>query len=333
MKAEIAVPMGAPHSRILGVGAYRPRRIVDNAEACRHIDSSDEWIRARTGIVTRRWADPDETLGVMAEAAALKAIAAAGITPSDVTCVIAATFTHLMQTPAIATEIAHRVGADRAAGFDISAGCAGFVHGVVLASDAVRARGGHVLVVGVERMSDIIDLTDRSTAFIFGDGAGAVVVGPSQTPGIGPAVWGADGSQADAIRQSVPWNTLRDDPQHPFPSLRQDGQRVFRWAVYEMAKVAVQAVEAAGLRPEDLDAFIPHQANERIIDSMTKSMGLPARVTVAKDIVTSGNTSGASIPMAMDAVLAAGDAASGDTALLLGYGSGLSYAAVVATLP
>lgn len=122
-------------------------------------------------------------------------------------------------------------------------------------------------------------------------------------------------------------------PAAPLPSLRQDGQRVFRWAVYEMAKVAVQAVEAAGLRPEDLDAFIPHQANERIIDSMTKSMGLPARVTVAKDIVTSGNTSGASIPMAMDAVLAAGDAASGDTALLLGYGSGLSYAAVVATLP
>ena len=333
MKAEIALPAGSPHSRILGVGAYRPRRIVDNAEVCAHIDSSDEWIRSRTGIVTRRWADPDETLGAMAEQAAAKAIAAAGITPQDVTCVIAATFTHLMQTPAIATEIAHRIGATGAAGFDISAGCAGFVHGVVLASDAVRARGGHVLVVGVERMSDILDLTDRSTAFIFGDGAGAVVVGPSDTPGIGPAVWGADGSQADAIRQSVPWDTLRRDPGHPFPALRQDGQRVFRWAVYEMAKVARQALDAAGITPEDLDAFIPHQANERIIDSMTRSMGLPARVTVAKDIVTSGNTSGASIPLAMEAVLSAGSAASGDTALLLGYGSGLSYAAVVATLP
>ncbi len=333
MKAEIAHSPGSPHTRILSVGAYRPRRVVDNTEACRYIDSSDEWIRSRTGIVTRRWAEPDETLGTMAEHAAAKAIAAAGISPQDITCVIAATFTHLMQTPAIATEIAHRVGATGASGFDISAGCAGFVHGIVLASDAVRARGGHVLVVGVERMSDILDLTDRSTAFIFGDGAGAVVVGPSDTPGIGPVVWGADGSQADAIRQSVPWDTLRKDPGHPFPALRQDGQRVFRWAVYEMAKVAQQAMDAAGIGPDDLDAFIPHQANVRIIDSMTKSIGLPPRVAVAKDIVTSGNTSGASIPLAMEAVLSSGEVASGDTALLLGYGSGLSYAAVVATLP
>ncbi|MFC4031368.1 beta-ketoacyl-ACP synthase III [Streptomyces polygonati] len=333
MSAEITVPAGTRHTRILGVGAYRPRRIVDNAEVCRHIDSSDEWIRSRTGIRTRRWAGPDETLGVMAEQAASKAIAAAGLTPGDITCVIAATFTHLMQTPAVATEIAHRIGATGAAGFDVSAGCAGFVHGVVLASDAVRARGGHVLVVGVERMTDILDLTDRSTAFIFGDGAGAVVVGPSDTPGIGPVVWGADGGQADAISQNAPWDVLKRDPGHPFPSLRQDGQRVFRWAVYEMAKVALQALDEAGVRPEELDAFIPHQANERIIDSMTRSMELPERVIVAKDIVTNGNTSGASIPLAMEAVLSSGAAVSGGTALLLGYGAGLSYAAVVATLP
>lgn len=333
MKAQFAVPAGARHSRILGVGSYRPRRIVDNAEVCRHIDSSDEWIRARTGIVTRRWADPDETLGVMAEHAASKAVAAAGITPGDITLVIAATFTHLKQTPAIATEIGHRLGATGAPGFDISAGCAGFVHALALASDSVRARGGHVLVVGVERMSDILDLTDRSTAFIFGDGAGAVVVGPSDTPGIGPVVWGADGSQADAITQSVPWDALRDDPSQPFPALRQEGQRVFRWAVYEMSKVAVQALDAAGLTAADLDAFVPHQANERIIDAMTRSMGLPERVAVAKDIVTAGNTSGASVPLAMDALLASGRAVPGDTALLLGYGSGLSYAALAATLP
>jgi 3-oxoacyl-[acyl-carrier-protein] synthase-3 len=333
MKTELGAPAGARYARLLGVGAYRPRRVVDNAEICRYIDSSDEWIRSRTGIVSRRWAGPDETLGAMAEQAAGKAIAAAGITPGDITCVIAATFTHLMQTPAVATEIAHRIGARNAAGFDISAGCAGFVHGVVLAADSVRARGGHVLVVGVERMSDILDLTDRSTAFIFGDGAGAVVVGPSDTPGLGPAVWGADGSQADAIRQSVPWDVLRKEPGHAFPALRQDGQRVFRWAVYEMSRVALRALEAAGVAPGDLDAFIPHQANERIIDSMTRSMGLPSRVTVAKDIVTSGNTSGASIPLAMEAVLSSGAAVSGGTALLIGYGAGLSYAALVATLP
>jgi 3-oxoacyl-[acyl-carrier-protein] synthase-3 len=333
MNTEFATPAGAPHARLLGVGAYRPRRVVDNAEICRWIDSSDEWIRSRTGIVSRRWAGSDETLGVMAEQAAAKAVAAAGISPEDITCVIAATFTHLMQTPAIATEIAHRIGATRAAGFDVSAGCAGFVHAIVLAADSVRARGGHVLVVGVERMSDILDLKDRSTAFIFGDGAGAVVVGPSDAPGIGPAVWGADGSQADAIRQSAPWDALRKDPGLPFPALRQDGQRVFRWAVYEMSKVAVQALDAAGLTPGDLDAFIPHQANERIIDSMTRSMDLPDRVVVAKDIVTSGNTSGASIPLAMDAVLSSGAAPSGGTALLLGYGAGLSYAAVAVKLP
>lgn len=333
MKAEFDPSSRPRHTRILGVGAYRPRRVVDNEEVCRHIDSSDEWIRSRTGIVTRRWAGPDETLGFMAEQAAAKAIAAAGLSPDDITCVIAATFTHLMQTPAVATEIAHRIGATAAPGFDVSAGCAGFVHGLVLASDSVRARGGYVLVVGVERMSDILDLTDRSTAFIFGDGAGAVVVGPSDTPGIGPVVWGADGSQADAIRQSVPWDVLRDDPGHPFPALRQDGQRVFRWAVFEMAKVAVRALEAAGVAPDELDAFIPHQANVRIIDRMTRSIGLPDRVTVAKDIVTSGNTSGASVPLAMEAVLCSGAAASGGTALLLGYGAGLSYAAVVVTLP
>ncbi|HEY3477657.1 MAG TPA: beta-ketoacyl-ACP synthase III, partial [Streptomyces sp.] len=325
MKAEIAVPTGARHARILGVGAYRPRRVVDNAEVCRFIDSSDEWIRSRTGIVTRRWAGPDETLGVMAEHAATKAIAAAGLTPDQIDCVITATFTHLMQTPAISTEIAHRIGATGAAAFDITAGCAGFVHGVVLASDAVRSRGGHVLVVGVERMTDLLDMKDRSTAFIFGDGAGAVVIGPSDTPGIGPAVWGADGSQADAIAQTAPWDVLKDDPAHEFPVMRQDGQRVFRWAVYEMSKVAVRAVEAAGLTPADLDAFIPHQANERIIDSMSRSIGIPAQVVVAKDIVTNGNTSGASIPQAIEAVLESGAAATGDTALLLGYGSGLSY--------
>ncbi|MGB8943472.1 MAG: beta-ketoacyl-ACP synthase III [Streptomyces sp.] len=329
----LSTSQGARFARIMGVGTYRPRRIVDNEEASRQIDSSDEWIRARTGIHTRRWAGPDETLAVMAEEAGAKAIAAAGITPADITCVIAATFTYLKQTPAVATQIAHRVGARGAAAFDVSAGCAGFVHGVVLAADAVRSRGGHVLVVGVERMTDLLNLKDRSTAFIFGDGAGAVVIGPSETPAIGPAVWGADGSQADAIEQTAPWDVLRDAPGEEFPWMRQEGQRVFRWAVYEMAEVAAQALEAAGITPDDLDVFIPHQANVRIIDAMAKRIGLPDGVRVAKDIVTSGNTSGASIPLAMDAVLASGEAKPGDTALLLGYGAGLSYASVVATLP
>ncbi|MEV8021397.1 beta-ketoacyl-ACP synthase 3 [Streptomyces sp. NPDC086554] len=318
----------------MGVGSYRPRRIVDNHEACRLIDSSDTWVRSRSGIVTRRWAGPDESLGVMAEQAALKAVAAAGLTAADITCVIAATFTHLKQTPAIATEIAHRIDAQDAAAFDLSAGCAGFVHGVVLANDIVRSRGGHVLVVGVERMTDLLNLRDRSTAFIFGDGAGAVVIGPSTTPGFGPVVWGADGSQADAIEQSIPWDALRDsEGEHEFPYLRQEGQRVFRWAAYEMARVSKRALEAAGVPPADLDAFIPHQANVRIIDTIARQIGLPDTVTVAKDIVTAGNTSGASIPLALDAVLASGEAGAGGLALLVGYGAGLCYAATVAVLP
>ncbi|KNB50816.1 beta-ketoacyl-ACP synthase 3 [Streptomyces caatingaensis] len=333
MKPEIAPPGGAPHARILGVGAHRPRRVVDNDEVCRFIDSTDAWIRQRTGIVTRRWAAPDETLETMGAEAAGKALAAAGIDPPRIDCVIAATFTHLLQTPAAAALIAHRIGATRAAAFDVSAGCAGFVHGVALAADTVRGRGGHVLVVGVERMTDVLDLHDRSTAFIFGDGAGAVVLGPSDTPGIGPVVWGADGSQADVITQTEPWTALRDTPGRAFPSLRQEGQRVFRWAISQMPGVALAALRAAGLPAEDLDVFIPHQANVRIIDSLTSRIGLPPQTVVAKDIVHTGNTSGASIPLAMEAVLGSGRAGSGDTALLLGYGAGLSYAGVVVTLP
>ncbi|MFJ6246868.1 MULTISPECIES: beta-ketoacyl-ACP synthase III [unclassified Streptomyces] len=333
MTARITSPTGAPGARILGVGSYRPRRIVTNEEAARYIDSSDEWIRSRTGIVTRRWAGPGESLTDMAEAASAKALATAGVDPEAVDCVVLATFTHLRQTPAAATEVAHRIGAVRAAAFDVSAGCAGFVHGVALAADAVRSRGGHVLVVGAERMTDLLDLEDRSTAFIFGDGAGAVVLGPAPVPGVGPVVWGADGSQAEAIAQTVPWNALRDDPAPRWPALRQEGQKVYRWAVYEMAKVAREALAASGVAPSDLRAFIPHQANARIIDALAASLDLPPEVAVARDVVTSGNTSGASVPLAMDALLDTGAARSGDLALLLGYGAGLSYAATVVTLP
>ncbi|GAA3804223.1 ketoacyl-ACP synthase III [Streptomyces coacervatus] len=318
---------------LLGVGSYRPRRVVDNDEICRNIDSSDEWIRSRTGIVSRRWAGADESIADMAELAAEKALAAAGVLPQDVDCVIVATFTHLKQTPAVAAEIAHRIGAVAAAAFDISAGCAGFVHGLALAADTVRSRGRHVLVVGAERMTDLLDREDRSTAFIFGDGAGAVVLGPAATSGVGPVVWGADGSQADAISQTVPWDAMRDAPDQRWPALRQDGQKVFRWAVYEMAKVARQALDAAGLQAGDLDAFIPHQANVRIIDGLARGIGLPGHVVIARDIVTTGNTSGASIPLAMDALLGAGEVRSGGLALLLGYGAGLSYAATVVELP
>jgi 3-oxoacyl-[acyl-carrier-protein] synthase-3 len=273
-----------------------------------------------------------------------KAIADAGITAEQIDTVIISTVSHFKQTPSVATEIAHKLGTGKPAAFDISAACAGFGYGLTLAKGLiVEGSATYALVVGVERLSDLTDLEDRATAFLFGDGAGAVIVGPSDEPHIGPTVWGSEGDKADAITQTVAWDRFHvgDVEQLPldssgavkFPAITQEGQTVFRWAVYEMAKVAQQALEAAGLTPDDLDVFIPHQANMRIIDSMVKTLKLPEHVTVARDIETTGNTSAASIPLAMERMLATGQAKSGDTALVIGFGAGLVYAATVVTLP
>ncbi|MFC4493119.1 ketoacyl-ACP synthase III [Streptomyces ovatisporus] len=334
MTAKIKPAKGSPYSRILGVGGYRPTRIVPNEEILKHIDSSDEWIRSRSGIASRHWAGPDETVAEMSLHAAGKAVADAGITPQQVGAVIISTVSHFKQTPSIATEITDRMGAGKAAAFDINAGCAGFGYGLTLAKGLIAdGSAEYVVVVGAERLSDLTDLTDRSTAFLFGDGAGAVVVGPASEPGIGPSIWGSEGDKADVISQTVSWDAYRDGEVEKFPAIRQEGQAVFRWAVYEMAKVAQQALDAAGIAPADLDVFIPHQANMRIIDSMVKALKLPEHVTVARDVETTGNTSAASIPLAMERLLATGQAKSGDTALVIGFGAGLVYAATVVTLP
>ncbi|MCG3040947.1 ketoacyl-ACP synthase III [Streptomyces fenghuangensis] len=334
MTAKIRPAKGAPYARILGVGGYRPSRVVPNEEILKHIDSSDEWIRSRSGITTRHWAGPEETVAEMTLAAAGKAIADAGITPEQIGAVVISTVSHFKQTPSIATEVAHRLGTGKAAAFDISAACAGFGYGLTIAKGlVVEGSAQYVLVVGVERLSDLTDLTDRTTAFLFGDGAGAAVVGPSEEPAIGPTVWGSEGDKADVISQTVPWDDYREGGVEKFPALRQEGQTVFRWAVFEMAKVAQQALEAAGITSDDLDVFIPHQANMRIIDSMVKTLKLPEHVTVARDVETTGNTSAASIPLAMERLLATGQAKSGDTALVIGFGAGLVYAATVVTLP
>lgn len=248
---------------------------------------------------------------------------------------IVSTVSHFKQTPAVATEIAHRIGAIKPAAFDISAGCAGFGYGLTLAKGlVVEGSAQYVLVIGVERLSDLTDLEDRATAFLFGDGAGAVVVGPSDEPAIGPTVWGSEGDKSETIKQTVPWDEyLGKGGGEKFPAITQEGQAVFRWAVFEMAKVAQQALDAAGITADDLDVFIPHQANMRIIDSMVKTLKLPEHVTVARDVETTGNTSAASIPLAMERLLATGAAKSGDTALVIGFGAGLVYAATVVTLP
>jgi len=333
-RRQLLSPRGADHARILSVGAYRPERVVTNEEICQFIDSSDQWIRERSGIVTRRFAAKDETVTDMAEHASRVALERAHMTGADVDAVIVATVTHPYQTPSSAALVAHRLEATPAAAFDISAACAGFCHAISLANDMVRGGSAtNVLVVGVEKLSDFTDPRDRSSAFIFGDGAGAVVVGPSSTPAIGPTLWGSDGGMWDVITQKHPWTDLRNGVTDEWPDLKMAGQSVFRWAVWQMAPVARKTIEAAGIEPGDLAAFIPHQANVRIIDAMVKQLGLPGHVPVSRDIVDAGNTSAASIPMAMDRMLAEGSAPSGGLALLIGFGAGLSYASQVVELP
>lgn len=325
--------IGAAHAAVLGVGAYRPTRLVHNEELVEAIDSSDEWIQQRSGIRTRRFAGPDETVVSMSVAAARDALAAAGVSAEQVDAVVVATISHLLQTPSAATAIAHELGTQQAAAFDISAACAGFCHGIALANDMVRSgSAGHVLVIGVEKLSDITDPTDRGTAFIFADGAGAVVVGPSEEAGIGPVVWGSDGEHYDHIRtpdlrEIVASGELR------IPVLTMKGSEVFRWASFAMAKVALRAVEQAGITVDDLDCFVPHQANNRITDAMARAIGLPDTVRIARDVVDAGNTSAASVPLALHRMIVDGDARSGDVALLIAFGAGLSYAAQVITVP
>ena len=333
-KPAINVRTGS-NSRILSVGAYQPARVVPNSEVIEKIESSDEWIRQRTGIETRRFAEADESVLDMAEAACRQALSRAKISMDEIDTVILASITYPFQAPSAATALIARLGNPKAAAFDINAACAGFCYGVGMAKDFVRAGSSkHVLVVGVEKLSDFTDPYDRATAFIFADGAGAVVIGPSDEPGIGPTVWGADADSRDAILMEPSWNAFRHGaPEGVWPNISQQGQTVFRWAVFSMSKAGTRALEAAGITPDQLDAFIPHQANVRIIESMAREMKLPESVVIAQDIRTSGNTSAASVPIAMSALLEEHPELHGGLALLIGYGAGLVYAGQVVQLP
>jgi 3-oxoacyl-[acyl-carrier-protein] synthase-3 len=318
---------------MLGVGAYRPRRPVTNAEVCEQLDVDADWVHARSGIRSRQFADPDETVVAMGAAAARDALAAAGLEAADVGVTLVATMSADAACPQVATRLADAIGAVHGAAMDLGAACAGFCYALEVAGSLVAAGHGAVLVVGVERMSDIVEPTDRSTAFLFGDGAGAVVVGPSGSPGIGPVSWGADGSQSELIVQSPTFSEHARGLDDRMPALRMQGPAVFRWATTRMPPLAQQALERAGVKAEQLDAFVPHQANARITDGLVKALGLPEHVAVARDVATAGNTSAASVPLAMHALLASGAAQPGDHALLLGFGAGLTFASQVATLP
>lgn len=333
---------------ILGLGSYRSELVVTNDDVCQWIDSSDEWIRQRTGIITRLRAPRDIGVVEMAESAAREALANAGIEASQLGAVIVSTVTHQYATPSAASLLADRLGATPAPAFDISAACAGYCYGIGQADALVRSGAAdYVLVVGVEKLSDVIDNHERTISFLLGDGAGAAVIGPSETAGIGPTVWGSDGSKWDAIGMTHSLLDVREfslalesgdataanTETKLWPTLRQDGQTVFRWAVWEMAKVAKQALEAAGVTAADLSAFVPHQANMRIIDSLVKELALPESVVVARDIEDTGNTSAASIPLATCRLLKENPELSGGLSLQIGFGAGLVFGAQVVVLP
>jgi len=325
---------GAAFTRILSLGAARGDTVVTNDDVAGPIDSSDEWIRQRTGIIERRRSSATEHAIDLAHTAANEAIQAAGIDPGAIDAVIVATISNTVQTPSLAALLADRLGTTPAAAYDISAACAGYTYGIAQADALIRSGAAtYVVVVGAEKLSDIAEPTDRSISFLLGDGAGAAVVGPSDDVGIGPTVWGSDGSKWDAVGMNRPLREAFDDPQGGFPTLRQDGQAVFRWAVWEMAKVAKRALEVAGVLPSELTAFVPHQANMRIIDEFAKQLALPESVLIARDIATTGNTSAASIPLAMHRLLQEHPEASGGLALQIGFGAGLVFGAQVVRLP
>jgi 3-oxoacyl-[acyl-carrier-protein] synthase-3 len=320
-------------SKIYSLGAARGNLTVTNDDIAGPINSSDEWIRQRTGIITRKRAGKDQSLMDMAVEASNEAIKKAGIKASEIEAVIFSTITHPYQTPSAAALLAELVGANPAPAFDISAACAGYCYGIAQADALVRSgTAKYVLVVGGEKLTDYIDPTDRSISFLLGDGAGAAIVGPSDSPGISKSVWGSDGSKWEAVGMTGSLLDFRDGT-GAWPTLVQEGQSVFRWAVWEMVKVAKEALAVAGVKPEELAALVTHQANERIIDEMAKQLALPESVVVARDIVTTGNTSAASIPLAMHALLTEGRIKSGDLALQIGFGAGLAYGAQVVVVP
>ncbi|WP_280400562.1 beta-ketoacyl-ACP synthase 3 [Nocardia carnea] len=342
---SIAGKKGHDNVAMLGIGAYRPQRVVSNDEVCEVLDSSDEWIFERSGIRNRRWISGDETLRSISVAAGDRALRNSGVDRSQIGALILATSSWPMLTPHGAPIVASDLGMNGIPAFDLTSGCGGFGYGLGVAADMIRAGSAeYVLLIGAETMTIGIDPTDRGTAFIFGDGAGAVVIGPSQDNGISPTVWGSDGENADAIKQDVnfvEYMQRAQDLQGTDPevepvgrmSLRMEGPRVFRWAAVTLPRALSTALDVAGVSKDDIEVFIPHQANARINELMKKNLGLADDIPMAGDIENTGNTSAASIPLAMEEMLATGKAKGGQLALLLAFGAGLSYAGQVVTLP
>lgn len=329
MSATLTLTAACAGARIAGTGSYRPERVVTNDDLSTTMDTDDAWIRSRVGIESRRFAAEGETLVDLATAAGAAAMADAGTDLPAVDAVLVATCTMETPVPNAAARVATNLGLEGVGAFDLNAACAGFTYALAVAADMIRSGSSTtVLVVGAEKFTDWIDPTDRSTAIIFADGAGAFVLTAAtdaQGPGVGPVAWGSSGEHAGVI--TIP---ARDG------FLQQEGQAVFRWATTAITPVVLRALELAGLGPADVDVLVPHQANLRILESLAKALrkkGARDDMVLARDIVTSGNTSAGSIPLALDHLRRDGAVHPGDVAVLVGFGAGLSFAAQAVVLP
>jgi 3-oxoacyl-[acyl-carrier-protein] synthase-3 len=308
-------------ARITGIGSFRPAQRMGNTAIAERIGSTEQWIQERSGIVTRGVADQESVVD-MAVIASGKALAMAGVDPAHVGLVLLATCSMPGPLPGGSPQVAHQIGATNAGAADVGAGCAGFTYALSMARDAVRCGSAeHVIVAGSERLTDMIDYDDRGSAFLFGDGAGAVVVSQGED-GIGPVVWAHDGEQHTKL-------VIDGDTRQ----VTMEGRAIYRWATTSLPDLARRACAAVGVELHELAAFVPHQANLRITESVVASLGLPDSVVIARDVVDSGNTSAASVPLALDRLVELGQVRSGDRALLLGFGAGLTAAGQVITVP
>ncbi|MCL6574439.1 MAG: ketoacyl-ACP synthase III [Bacillus sp. (in: Bacteria)] len=300
---------------IVGIGRYLPEKIVTNKDLEKIMDTSDEWIRSRTGIEERRIAGDDVNTSDMAFAAAQKAIQDAGITPEDIDLILVATVTPDTPFPSVACRIQERLGATKAAAMDVSAACAGFMYGIVTAKQFIEsAVYKHVLVVGVEKLSKVTDWKDRNTAVLFGDGAGAVIIGAvSENRGILSFELGADGTGGKHLYQDE--------------YIIMNGREVFKFAVRQMGESCINVLQKAGLTKEDVDYLIPHQANIRIMEASRQRLDLPPE-KMSKTVHKYGNTSSASIPISIVEELEAGNIKDDDLIVMVGFGGGLTWGAI-----
>ncbi|GHG31434.1 beta-ketoacyl-ACP synthase III [Streptomyces filamentosus] len=311
-------------TRIAALGHYQPAKVLTNHELAELVDTSDEWILSRVGIRTRHVAGPDEPVDELAAHAAGKALAAGGLTPADVDYVIVATSTAIDRSPNTAARVAARLGMGSPATLDLNVVCAGFTHALATADHAVRAGAARrALVIGADKMTEITDWTDRTTCVLTGDGAGAAVVEATETDtgAIGPVLWGSVPEMGNAVR-------IEGTP----PRFAQEGQSVYRWATTKLPALARETCARSGIAPEDLAGVVLHQANLRIIEPLAAKIGA-VNAIVARDVVDSGNTSAASVPLALAKLVERGELPSGAPVLLFGFGGNLSYAGQVVRVP